>query len=94
MRKVRKYDPVWKRWKTVTITDEPKVHSGVEHQLDLNLGATREATNEEWDEWQEKELDWWGNRQLKFIAIAVLVQFGALAFMFTTFYVVSLGLGK
>ena len=94
MRKVHKYDPVWKRWKTITIVYEPKVHSGVEHQLDLNLGATREATDEEWDEWQEKELDWWGNRQLKFIAIAVLVQFGALAFMFTTFYVVSLGLGK
>jgi hypothetical protein len=94
MKKVHKYDPVWKRWKTITIVDKPKVHSGVEHQLDLNLSAPREATDEEWDEWQEKELDWWGNRQLKFIAIAVLVQFGALAFMFTTFYVVSLGLGK
>ena len=63
-------------------------------QLELELNKTVDATREEWDEWQEKELDWWGNRQLKFIAIAVLVQFGALAFMFTTFYVVSLGLGK
>ena len=94
MTKVRKYDPVWKRWKTVTVVEEPKVSSRYEQQLDLNLSAPREATDEEWDEWQEKELDWWGNRQLKFIAIAVLVQFGALAFMFTTFYVVSLGLGK
>ena len=63
-------------------------------QLELELNKTVDATREEWEEWQEKELDWWGNRQLKFIAIAVLVQFGALAFMFTTFYVVSLGLAK
>ena len=63
-------------------------------QIEIQLNKTADATDEEWDEWQEKELDLWGNRQLKFIAIAVLVQFGALAFMFTTFYVVSLGLGR
>ena len=52
------------------------------------------ANKKEIDEWQEKELKWWGDRQLKFIALAVLVQFGALVFMFTTFFVISLGLGK
>ena len=94
MRKVRKYDPVWKRWETVTIADEPKVHSGVEHQLELNLIKPRDATVEEWDEWQEKELDWWGEIQLPLVFIMALVQLGALGFMFTTFYIISLGLGK
>jgi|TARA_Y100000289_G_scaffold63953_1_gene75118 hypothetical protein len=94
MKKVREYDPVWKRWKTTTVVEEPKVHSGVEQQLELNLSKPREATAEEWDEWQEKELNWWGDIQLPIVFIMALVQLGALVFMFSTFYIISLGLGK
>lgn len=54
----------------------------------------KDATPEEVDEWQEGELDWWGDRQLPLIFIMALVQLGALGFMFTTFYIISIGLGK
>ena len=33
-------------------------------QLEMQLNKTVAAPPEEWEEWQEKELDWWGNRQL------------------------------
>lgn len=94
MRKVRKYDPVWKRWETVTIADEPKVHSGVEHQLELNLIKPRDATVEEWDEWQERELDWWGDRQIPIVAFMAFVQLFVFGGMLLTFFTISLGLGE
>ena len=52
-----------------------------EQQLELQLNATREATPEEFKEWQEKELNWWADRQLNFVAIATIVQLTALGFM-------------
>ena len=52
-----------------------------EHQLELQLNKTREATPQEFDEWQEKELNWWAERQFKNIIIATIVQISALGFM-------------
>ena len=52
-----------------------------EHQLDLQLNKTREATPQEFDEWQEKELNWWAERQFTSIIIATIVQISALGFM-------------
>ena len=79
----RKYDPVWKRWETIpsAVDDAADVMSGYETQLSLNLNKPRDATPEEAQEWQEKELAWWGDRQLMFVTIAVIVQMSALAFM-------------
>ena len=79
-------DP-WKR-------DDNQKENRYPQQLEIQLNKTVEATDEEWDEWQEKELDWWGEIQLPLVFIMALVQLGALGFMFTTFYVISLGLGK
>ena len=80
----REYDPVWKRWKTVStpsaVDDAANVMSGYEQQLELHF-TPRDATPEEAQEWQEKELAWWGDRQLMFVTIAVIVQMSALAFM-------------
>ncbi len=80
----------WKRPIEVEVED---TSDRIPQQLNFNFGP-RDATPEEFEEWRKSELDWWGDRQLKFIALAVLVQFGALVFMFTTFFVISLGLGK
>ena len=80
----------WKRPIEIEVED---ISDRIPQQLNLNFGP-RDATPEEFEEWRKSELDWWGDRQLKFIALAVLVQFGALVFMFTTFFVISLGLGK
>lgn len=86
----RKILDSWKRPIEVEVED---TSDRIPQQLNLNFGP-RDATPEEFEEWRKSELDWWGDRQLKFIALAVLVQFGALVFMFTTFFVISLGLGK
>ena len=78
----QEYDPVWKRWKTVpsAVEDAADVMSGYEQQLELHF-TPRDATPEEAQEWQEKELAWWGDRQLMFVTIAVIIQMSALAFM-------------
>ena len=47
------------------------------------------ASKKEIDEWQEKELKWWGDRQLKFITIAVAIQISALLFMAFIMYTTS-----
>ena len=78
----QEYDPVWKRWKTVpsAVDDAADVMSGYEQQLELHF-KPRDATPEEAQEWQEKELAWWGDRLLMFVTIAVIIQMSALAFM-------------
>ena len=78
----QEYDQVWKRWKTVpsAVDDAAYVMSGYEQQLELHF-TPRDATPEEAQEWQEKELAWWGDRQLMFVTIAVIIQMSALAFM-------------
>ena len=79
----RKYDPVWKRWETVpsAVDDAADVMSGYETQLSLNLNKPADATPEEAQEWYETELKWWGDRQLKFVAIATVIQISALGMM-------------
>ena len=86
----RKVLDSWKRPVEIEVED---TSDRIPQQLNFNFGP-RDATPEEFEEWRKSELDRWGDRQLKFIALAVLVQFGALVFMFTTFFVISLGLGK
>ena len=78
----QKYDPVWKRWETVpsAVDDAADVMCGYEQQLEL-VFKPADATPEEAQEWQEKELAWWGDRQLMFVTIAVIIQMAALAFM-------------
>ena len=60
-------------------------------QPDLSF-KPKEATPEEFEEWQEKELNWWADKQLIIIAIAAVVQLSALAFMASVMYVTGLGL--
>ena len=85
----RKYDPVWKRWETVpsAVDDAADVMSGYETQLSLNLNKPADATPEEAQEWYEIELKWWGDRQLHIVAIAVVIQMSALAFMGAIMYI-------
>tara|TARA_Y100001935_G_C17149678_1_gene429799 strand:+ start:433 stop:597 length:165 start_codon:yes stop_codon:yes gene_type:complete len=50
----------------------------------------KKATSVEFDQWQKKELDWWADKQLNFIAVASLIQLSALGFMFLSFYLISI----
>lgn len=50
-------------------------------QLKFNFLKNRDATLEEINEWQEKELQWWGDRQIKIVALAAIIQLATLGFM-------------
>ena len=50
-------------------------------QTELNFKPA-EATQKDFEEWEEKELNWWADKQLLIVAIAVLIQFSMLGFMF------------
>ena len=50
-------------------------------QTELNFKPA-EATEKEFENWEKEELDWWANKQLLIVAIAVVIQFSMLGFMF------------
>tara|TARA_Y100000768_G_C23765536_1_gene580712 strand:+ start:508 stop:720 length:213 start_codon:yes stop_codon:yes gene_type:complete len=60
-------------------------------QLELQLNKTVEATDEEWDEWQEKELDWWAEKQIPIVAFMAFVQLFMFGSMLMIFYLINLG---
>ena len=51
-----------------------RCHTKYEQQLELLLNKPRDATPKEAEDWYEEELKWWGDRQLKIVAIATVVQ--------------------
>ena len=61
-------------------------------QLELQLNKTVEATDEEWNEWQEKELNWWGERQIPIVAFMAFVQLFVFGGMLMAFVLIGQGL--
>ena len=61
-------------------------------QLEIQLNKTVEATDEEWDEWQEKELDWWAEKQIPIVAFMAFVQLFMFGSMLMTFFLIGKGL--
>ena len=76
-------DP-WKRKEQYKETRYPQ-------QLEMQLNKTVEATDEEWDEWQEKELDWWAEKQIPIVAVMAFVQLFMFGSMLMIFYLINLG---
>ena len=71
-------DP-WKR--PSAVDDAANVMSGYEQQLELQLNATVDATPKQINDWQEKDLNWWAEKQLPivaFMAVVQLVMFGGM----------------
>ena len=60
-------------------------------QLEIQLNKTVKATDEEWDEWQEKELDWWAEKQIPIVALMAFVQLFMFGSMLMIFYLINLG---
>ena len=60
-------------------------------QLGINF-KPKEATPKEFEEWQEKELDWWAEKQIPLIAFMALVQLVMFGGMLSAFYLIGLGL--
>lgn len=61
-------------------------------QLEIQLNKTVEATDEEWDEWQEKELNWWAERQIPIVAFMAFVQLFVFGGMLMAFVLIGQGL--
>ncbi len=61
-------------------------------QLEIQLNKTVEATDEEWDEWQEKELNWWAERQIPIVAFMAFVQLFVFGGMLMAFFLIGKGL--
>jgi hypothetical protein len=47
------------------------------------------ATPEEFDEWQQTELNWWADRQLSIVALMSVVQVAVFGLMLLVFYINS-----
>jgi intracellular septation protein A len=47
------------------------------------------ATPEEFDEWQQTELNWWADRQLSIVALMSVVQVVVFGLMLLVFYINS-----
>ena len=73
-------DP-WKRKEQYKETCYPQ-------QLEMQLNKTVEATDEEWD---EKELDWWAEKQIPIVAFMAFVQLFMFGSMLMIFYLINLG---
>ena len=56
------------------------------------MNKTVDATDEEWDEWQEKELDWWAERQIPIVALMAFGQLVVFGGMLMTFFLLGKGL--
>ena len=75
----------WKR-------DDNQKENRYPQQLEIQLNKTVDATDEEWDEWQEKELDWWAERQIPIVAFMAFVQLFVFGGMLMTFFLIGKGL--
>tara|TARA_R110000824_G_scaffold215526_1_gene402005 strand:+ start:424 stop:639 length:216 start_codon:yes stop_codon:yes gene_type:complete len=64
----------------------------IPQQPNLLLNKPRDATPEEALHWQETDLNWWADRQLKIVAIMSGVQVGVFLFMILSFYTIAVGL--
>ena len=63
------------------VDDAADVMCGYERQLELQLNKTVDATQEQIDEWQDKELKWWADKQLNIVAIMSVGQIVMLGLM-------------
>ena len=77
----------WKRPVEVEIQELPERYP---QQLEIQLNKVRDATPEEFEEWQREHLEPLGKAQLPFIAMMSVVQFLALATMMMSFYLIGL----
>ena len=74
-------DPCKRESLPSAVDDAADVISRYPQQLEIQLNKTVDATPEEFEEWQEKELKWWADRQFPIVWIACFVQLSALGMM-------------
>jgi hypothetical protein len=62
----------------------------IPQQANLLFNKPRNASPKDFLHWEETELNWWADRQLKIVAIMSGVQVGVFMFMLLSFYGISL----
>ena len=78
-------------WKRPIKRKVPVKEDRYEQQLELQLNKTVDATPEQWKEWQEKELDWWGKIQIPLVAFMAFVQVFVFGSMLMAFWLIDKG---
>ena len=79
----------WKRPIEIEVTKN--LSERYPEQLKLQLNHTTPATPKEFEEWQEKELDWWAEKQLPIVTLMAFVQLFMFGSMLMIFYLINLG---
>ena len=65
----------------------------IPQQPNLLFNKPKNASSEDFLNWERTELNWWANRQLKIVAMMSVVQVSAFMFMLLSFYLISLLFG-
>ena len=65
----------------------------IPQQPNLLFNKPKNASSEDFLNWEKNELNWWANRQLKIVAMMSVVQVSAFMFMLLSFYLISLLFG-
>ena len=65
----------------------------IPQQPNLLFNKPKNASSEDFLNWEKTELNWWANRQLKIVAMMSVVQVSAVMFMLLSFYLISLLFG-
>ena len=61
----------------------------IPQQPNLLFNKPKNASSEDFLNWERTELNWWANRQLKIVAMMSVVQVSAFMFMLLSFYIIS-----
>ena len=65
----------------------------IPQQPNLLFNKPKNASSEDFLNWEKTELNWWANRQLKIVAMMSVVQVSAFMLMLLSFYLISLLFG-
>ena len=61
----------------------------IPQQPNLLFNKPKNASSEDFLNWEKTELNWWANRQLKIVAMMSVVQVSAFMFMLLSFHIIS-----
>ena len=65
----------------------------IPQQPNLSFNKPKNASSEDFLNWEKTELNWWANRQLKIVAMMSVVQVSVFMLMLLSFYLISLLFG-
>ena len=61
----------------------------IPQQPNLLFNKPKNASSEDFLNWERTELNWWANRQLKIVAMMSVIQVSVFMFMLLSFYIIS-----